>query len=165
LVASWFVPSEYDPASFLLTLLGIVGAFHSYVELRRAAEGEWEEASPYGDSAALDVDERRAPLQRPGPLRRWWQRRQEVKLQLRMQIERDEEERADEILARLHDGGLEALSATPLGPAAGRRSGYADSSAEAGPRTAPSLFPAAFVGPPQVGKWPRVVRGPIHLDA
>lgn len=110
LVASWFVPSEYDPASFLLTLLGIVGVFHSYVELRRAAEGEWEEASPYGDSAALDVDERRTPLQRPGPLRRWWQRRQEVKLQLRIQIERDEEERADEILARLHDGGLEALS-------------------------------------------------------
>jgi Zn-dependent protease len=110
LVASWFVPSEYDPASFLLTLLGIVGAFYSYVELRRAAEGDWEEASPYGDSASMAADERRPHLQQPGPLRRWWQRRQEAKLQLRLQIEREEEERADEILARLHDGGPQSLS-------------------------------------------------------
>lgn len=110
LVASWFVPSDYDPASFLLTLLGIVGAFYSYVELRRAAEGEWDDPTAYGEATLSEGDERPSPPPRPGPLRRWWLQRQEAKRRLRLQIEREEEERADEILARLHDAGPESLS-------------------------------------------------------
>jgi Zn-dependent protease len=110
LVASWFIGHGFDSAALLLTLVGIVAFFCSRLELLSALTGDYEadddEPSPYA------TEEPRPPRgDRLGPLRRWWQQRQEIRRQQQLQIEREEEERADEILARLHSlGGLQALS-------------------------------------------------------
>ena len=46
----------------------------------------------------------------PGPLRRWLEQRREQKERRIRQIEEDEERRVDEVLARVKDVGLDALS-------------------------------------------------------
>ncbi|HEX3997908.1 MAG TPA: hypothetical protein VHX65_05100 [Pirellulales bacterium] len=46
----------------------------------------------------------------PGPLRRWLRQRREQKQRRLRQIEEDEERRVDEVLARVKDVGLDALS-------------------------------------------------------
>ena len=59
---------------------------------------------------SLEQPEAPAPRRKAGPLRRWLQqRRQQKDLRLRQQ-EIEEEKRMDEILAKLSDGGLDALS-------------------------------------------------------
>jgi hypothetical protein len=45
-----------------------------------------------------------------GPLVRWWRRRGEARDQRRREIEAQEDGRVDEILARVHQAGLESLS-------------------------------------------------------
>jgi stage IV sporulation protein FB len=110
-VVFWFVPPDHDAAAFVLLLLGVVGAFASLSELQRAADPEYGESLRYDDAtSSLDLDERRPRLERLGPLRRWWRQRQDAKIQQRLETERQEEERADEVLARLHNGGIESLS-------------------------------------------------------
>jgi len=108
-IGAWFVPNEYAWAGYLLTITGIVGLFHAHFDLRRAIEGDDVDDFGVAHSAA-DIDEPRPHIDRPGPLRRWWQERRDAKLRLRIQTEREEEQRADEVLARLHDCGIESLS-------------------------------------------------------
>lgn len=109
-VVFWFVPPDNDAAAFALLLLSVVGTFASLTELQRAADPDFGESLRYDDAASLDLDERRPRLERLGPLRRWWRQRQDAKMQQRLEAERQEEERADEVLARLHNGGIESLS-------------------------------------------------------
>ncbi len=50
------------------------------------------------------------PDERMGPLRRWLEQRRASRLHRQCQVEADEERRVDDILARLHEQGIEALS-------------------------------------------------------
>ena len=110
-VAFWFVPDEYHAAAFGLLLLSVVGGFSSHWELQRATDPDYGESLRYDEpGSSLDLDEPRPRRERPSPLRAWWRRRQEAKARERLQTERDEEQRADEVLARLHDGGIQSLS-------------------------------------------------------
>jgi Zn-dependent protease len=111
LVAWYFVPGEHDAAAFVLAVLGIVGLFQSSYEMQRSDnEAEFGDALRYDPGLSLEAEERRPHVERLGPLRSWWRRRQDAKLLERLRTEREEEERADEVLARLHDHGLASLS-------------------------------------------------------
>jgi Zn-dependent protease len=110
-VASFFVPEEHHAAAFALVLIGIVGAFQSSHEASRPEETEFGESLRYDAGLSLEGDERRPHVERLSPLRRWWRQRQDAKRMERLRVEREEEERADEVLARLHDQGFNALSA------------------------------------------------------
>jgi Zn-dependent protease len=111
-VAFWFVPADYDAAAFTLLLLSVVGGFSSLWEVQRATNPDYDESLRYDEAdSGLDLDDPRPRRERLSPLRAWWRRRQEAKARERQQTERDEEQRADEVLARLHDGGIESLSA------------------------------------------------------
>ena len=45
-----------------------------------------------------------------GPVTRWRERRREARLQRQLEVEREEDSRADEILARLHEKGMDSLT-------------------------------------------------------
>jgi Zn-dependent protease len=111
LIVAMVVGRSHAAAFLALMQLSIVGFFCSRRELIRglaAADGDddpFEEASPY------ENEEPRAQIERIGPLRRWWRERQDAKLRVRLQIEREEESRADELLARVHLQGMHSLSA------------------------------------------------------
>jgi Zn-dependent protease len=111
LISAFFVGRGYSAALLGLMVLGIVGFFCSRRELLRglaAADGDddvFDEPSPY------ETDDPRPHIERVGPFRRWWRARQEAKLRLRVQIEREEESRADELLVRVHLEGMHSLSA------------------------------------------------------
>lgn len=51
---------------------------------------------------------------RPGPLRRWLERRRKTKLRRKHEVESEEDSRVDGVLARLHDKGLDGLSSEDL---------------------------------------------------
>jgi hypothetical protein len=81
----------------------------------------WGDAAPVDEpdsaesplsSAPSDVeqDEQARLVDLRGPLARWLDERREAARQRREQIEADEEQRVDEILARLHESGLDSLS-------------------------------------------------------
>ena len=46
----------------------------------------------------------------PGPFARWLEERKSAKLQREQEIEQEEERRADELLGRLHEKGMDSLS-------------------------------------------------------
>ncbi len=50
------------------------------------------------------------PRRRPGPLRRWLDQRREQKQNRAREIEAEEERRVDEILARVKDVGMDAIT-------------------------------------------------------
>jgi hypothetical protein len=106
----WFIPPDHDAAAFTLLILSIVGTFTSLTTRQRAADPDYAESLRYDEEGPADFDDRRQRMERLGPLRRWWRNRQDAKARQRFEVERQEEERADEVLARLHNGGIESLS-------------------------------------------------------
>ncbi len=101
------------PPWFPLSLMSLYLFFVARYELMRFDDdGRDEDLLGYDFSQGYTSLERPGDGVRrePGPLRRWLDRRREEK-QLRLrQIEEDEEKRVDEVLARLKDVGLGALS-------------------------------------------------------
>jgi len=104
------------PTKFALILLAILLFFGARQQDRREEEEELEENLLFGSgfSDGFDDQEREveeAPVDGTGPLRRWLDQRRESRLQRQQTIEAEEERRVDEILERLHERGMESLSA------------------------------------------------------
>ena len=63
-----------------------------------------------GDLEVLERDLREAGHLKSGPVRRWFHRRRQARLQRQEISEQEEEQRVDEILSRLHESGMQSLS-------------------------------------------------------
>lgn len=63
-----------------------------------------------GDLDALERDLLEAGHVNSGPLRRWLERRRQARMQHQETTEQEEEQLVDEILSRLHQSGMQALS-------------------------------------------------------
>jgi Zn-dependent protease len=110
-VAAYYLHQPNNVASLACSLLAIFLYFSSWQEAVRrhepnaVSDGEaFEERVDDGD----DSEPRPTPLF--GSVRRWLERRRHERMILRLQQERDEEERVDEVLARLHTLGPQTLS-------------------------------------------------------
>jgi Zn-dependent protease len=109
-------PSFAVQTWFALILLSIFVFFSARKEEAMSLHTGSEEALfGYDFSAGYTSLERSGPkcsTQQPvaGPLVRWWRRRGEAREQKRRELEAKEDGRVDEILARVHQTGLESLS-------------------------------------------------------
>ncbi len=116
-VAAWVV-SDISPASivppwFALSLVAIFLFFSAPNEVDRNDDPE-----PDGDMLSYDFSQGYTSLERsldstpnePGLLRRWLSERRNARQRRRRQIEQEEEMQVDDILARLHELGLSALT-------------------------------------------------------
>lgn len=118
-VAAWFVPQpppslNLPPLWLPIVMIAIVLYFSAKAEVERLHERELSEEWLGFDFSQqfADDDEPPEPRRRdPGMIQRWLERRRAARLR-RKQLEEEEEEwRADDILARLHQSGMRALSA------------------------------------------------------
>jgi Zn-dependent protease len=115
-VIAWMLPLEVSRmAAVPLVLLGTVLFFASRQELHRAESPVKEDSSfGYDFSQGYTSLEKSSPASaadpEPGPVQRWLEERREARAQRQRQIEADEERCVDDILARLHETGLENLS-------------------------------------------------------
>jgi Zn-dependent protease len=115
-VIAWMLPDEVGRmAAVPLALLGTVLFFASRQELQRAESPIKDDNSfGYDFSQGYTSLERSAPeANQPvtGPVQRWLDERREARAERQRQIEVEEERRVDDILARLHETGLQNLSA------------------------------------------------------
>lgn len=109
-VAAMIIGRSHVGAFLALMLLGIVGFFCSRRELiygLAAADGDDD---PFDEPSPFEGEEPRPHVERVGPIRRWWRERREAKLRRLLQVEREEESRADELLARVHLQGMHSLN-------------------------------------------------------
>ncbi len=103
------------PQRFALILLCIFLYFSAQHEERRCAaeESEWDELFS-GSGGPADLSSLEHGLEHDphasGPLQRYFEHRREMRLRRRQEMEAEEERRVDEILDRLHQHGLQALS-------------------------------------------------------
>jgi len=103
------------PMRFALILLCIFLYFSAQHEERRAAaeEADGEELSLHSElpanlsSLEHDIQDH---ADGSGPLQRWRERRRELKLRRQQALEAEEERSVDDILERLHQHGMQALS-------------------------------------------------------
>jgi stage IV sporulation protein FB len=101
------------PPWFPLSLVSLYLFFMARHELLRMDDDERD-----GDLLGYDFSQGYTSLERPGdgarrepgPMRRWLKQRREQKQRRIRQIEEEEERRVDEVLARVKDVGLDALS-------------------------------------------------------
>jgi Zn-dependent protease len=101
------------PTRFALILLSIFLFFSAQHEERRSAAADEDrllDSGPVPDLPGLERELARNSEDASGPLRRWLDRRREIREQRQSEIEAYEEQRVDEILARLHQHGMDALS-------------------------------------------------------
>jgi stage IV sporulation protein FB len=124
LVAAVFLWSVYPealvPPWFAVALLGIfllLGARQrEYVPpLLTADDGERGEDALFGYDfsqgyTSLERSSEASDAPPPGPITMWFQQRQEAKLRRQREVEAEEERRVDDILARLHETGMQSLS-------------------------------------------------------
>lgn len=104
------------PTRYALILLAILLFFSARQQERREEDDERDDDLLYGYDLARDLDDleeedlvERSSV-RTGPLKRWIERRRELKLKRQKVIEQEEERRVDDILARLHRHGMQSLS-------------------------------------------------------
>jgi Zn-dependent protease len=114
-VLSSSTPSDLIDLRFPVVLLGILLFFSARHEERREAVREVEQDLLREFDITADMDELERELAestaRPtGPLKRWLDRRRDVRRQRQLEREEEEERCVDEILARLHHEGMNALS-------------------------------------------------------
>ena len=112
-VVAWLVHEPYPHTPLPLAILGIFLYFAAKQETERLTDNDaGDPLFQYDFSQGYTSLEPSAPTRapEPGPLRRWLDRRREERELRRQQIEQDEERRVDEVLARLHDQGRDALS-------------------------------------------------------
>ena len=119
LIAAWLIgePGQAGllPTWFALVLFWIFLLFAAQQEVERCDEDEREEEFFGYDFSqgytSLDQSVESRPVTRRGPLARWLAKRREVRQQRQRELEAEEEHRMDEILSRLHAGGIKGLSA------------------------------------------------------
>jgi len=108
------VPGTLCPAWFVLGMLALFIFFQSRREIERIEEHEVDEEL-FGYDFSQGYTSLESPHEAPRPrgnaFSRWWERRRAMREQRRIETEAEEERRVDEILVRLHDGGMKALSA------------------------------------------------------
>jgi Zn-dependent protease len=113
---SFFAPATgvLMPVWFPLTLLGLFLYFGARTEIGRLEEDDREgELLGYDFSQGYtSLEKAGEPLRRrePGVVQRWLQQRRELKQRRVRQLEEEEERRVDEVLARVKDVGLSALT-------------------------------------------------------
>ncbi|HRX82319.1 MAG: hypothetical protein H6821_08425 [Planctomycetaceae bacterium] len=117
IVVAWLVrnqpTSQIIPLWFSLVILAIFLYFGAKQEEERPTESEIEdELFGYDFSQGYTSLERSQERRhdQPGPFARWLEQRREAKRQKQIEIEADEERRADELLGLLHEKGMESLS-------------------------------------------------------
>jgi stage IV sporulation protein FB len=103
----------YQYAMLPLALLGVFLFFSARQEAERLREQDAEEdLAGYDFSPGYPSLDQNDPPRRPtpGPVRQWLESRRAARLQRQMQLAEEEERKADEVLARLHESGLNSLS-------------------------------------------------------
>ena len=117
-VLAWFVRdimcASVLPMWVPLVLLSVFVYFSAQQEVARLDEGDWdEELFNYDFSQGYTSLERGSDASgRPRPsLRRWLYNRREVRRRRRLSLEQAEEREVDEILLRLHESGMQGLTA------------------------------------------------------
>lgn len=117
IVVAWFVRNQPTnqaiPLWFSLVILAIFLYFGAKQEEERPTESEIEdELFGYDFSQGYTSLERTSERRhdQPGPFARWLEQRREAKRQRQIEVEAEEERRADELLGRLHEKGMESLS-------------------------------------------------------
>ncbi|MBC8352059.1 MAG: hypothetical protein H8E66_08715 [Planctomycetes bacterium] len=117
IVVAWFVRDQTTtqsiPLWFSLVILAIFLYFGAKQEEERPTESEIEDELfgydfSQGYTSLEQSTERRHD--QPGPFARWLEQRREIKRQRQLEIEADEESRADELLGQLHEKGMDSLS-------------------------------------------------------
>lgn len=115
-VAAWLIRGHelYSFATLPLALFGVFLFFAGKQEADRATEHDPDEA-PFGYDFSQGYTSLERQFQPPAPpapglLRRWLRDYREMRRLRQQRLERDEEHRADDILARLHKYGRGALS-------------------------------------------------------
>jgi Zn-dependent protease len=119
LIAAWFVRKDPEgvvvPTWFALVLLSIFLFFSARVEeSQQEADEMGEELFGYDFSQGYTSLERPETAHEPavaGPLTRWRERRRQERLRRQAAREAEDDRRMDDILARLHETGMENLSA------------------------------------------------------
>ena len=110
----WGENSSLVPSWVALLLLAMFLFFSAKQEMARLEEQEMdEELFSYDFSQGYTSLDRHFETPRPGsanPLRRWLADRQRARQQKQQIVEQEEERRVDEILARLHETGMDGLS-------------------------------------------------------
>ena len=118
-IAAWFVstwtPVNPIPIWFALVLLAICIFFSARYELDRFQEEQGgDELFGYDFSqgyTSLEQSTDTTSFADPSPLARWIERRREQRHRRQRETEEDEDRRVDEILSRLNEGSMNALSA------------------------------------------------------
>lgn len=103
----------YDPyqqASLACSLLGIFLYFSSWQEAERLHDGDVGDDADVFDERIDSAEEDQPRPTTLGPVQRWLRKRRQQQTALRLQKEREEEQRVDDVLARLHTLGPQALS-------------------------------------------------------
>lgn len=104
---------EYSFAALPFALVGILLFFSGRQEIERLYEADSDDALfGYDFSQGYTSLEKAVPSRKPSasPVRRWLDDRRARRIERQRQVEADEERRADEVLARLHELGMESLS-------------------------------------------------------
>ncbi len=117
IVIAWMVreqpTSQSIPLWFALVILAIFLYFGAKQEEERATESEIEDELFGYDFSQGYTSLERSTEHRPdqtGPFARWLEQRRAAKRQRQLEIEAEEERRADELLGRLHEKGMDSLS-------------------------------------------------------
>jgi Zn-dependent protease len=106
--------NQVVPIWFSLVLLAVFLYFSAKQEEDRSEDAESDdELFGYDFSQGYTSLERTSQVHQEhvSPFRKWLEERRSARQQRQRQIEADEERRVDEILSRLHDKGMESLSA------------------------------------------------------
>ncbi|MHB1033354.1 MAG: M50 family metallopeptidase [Pirellulales bacterium] len=114
-LGAWWAGQRHPVAWMPMVLLGIFFFFSA----RQEAE-KLEDSGPGDDSLGYDFSQGYTSLERhfdaasgpvpPGPVRKWLENRRETREIQRQRSEDEEERRVDDILARLHQTGMQGLS-------------------------------------------------------
>jgi Zn-dependent protease len=113
-MVAWLSHEAADPAWLPPTLMAIFLAFSAKQELSRLEEQNLDDdLFSYDFSQGYTSLERHydGPKGKAGKLRSWIERRRDQRRQRQADLERDEERQVDEILVRLHEKGLDGLTA------------------------------------------------------
>lgn len=104
---------EYSFAALPFALVGVLLFFSGRQEIERVYDVESDDALfGYDFSQGYTSLEKTVPARRPSssPVRRWLDDRRTRRDERQRQLEAEEERRADDVLARLHELGKDALS-------------------------------------------------------
>lgn len=104
---------DYSFAALPFALVGILLFFGARQEIERLYEADSDDVLfGYDFSQGYTSLEKAVPMRRPptSPVRRWLDDRRARRIERQRQVEADEERRMDEVLARLHELGMQGLS-------------------------------------------------------